>query len=60
MQCILGYQFVLKEGVACPMFKFPLGVAGKIGDIKLFKYVLKQWNLNVYVFIKNKFLKYIF
>ena len=39
------------------MFKFPLGVAGKIGDIKLFKYVLKQCNLNVYVFINNKFKK---
>ena len=38
-----------KEGVAHTMLNFPIGVAWKIGEVKLFSYVEKT--LKTYVFI---------
>ena len=39
----------LKEGVAHTMLNFPIGVAWKIGEVKLFSYVEKT--LKTYVFV---------
>ena len=42
-------SFSIKEGVAHTMLNFPIGVAWKIGEVKLFSYVEKT--LKTYVFI---------
>ena len=45
----LASSHFLKEGVAHTMLNFPIGIAWKIGEVKLFSYVEKT--LKTYVFI---------